>query len=100
MLNLNYSNGLIPVVVQDAQTRDVLMVAYANEEAINLTRKTGYAHYFSRSRRKIWKRERKAVIFNVSAKSSLIVTKIASSTLWNRLVLHATWGTGLASSGR
>lgn len=56
MLNLNYSNGLIPVVVQDAQTRDVLMVAYANEEAINLTRKTGYAHYFSRSRRKIWKK--------------------------------------------
>jgi len=56
MLSLNYSNGLIPVVVQDAQSRDVLMVAYANEEAINLTRKTGYAHYFSRSRKKIWKK--------------------------------------------
>jgi len=56
MLNLNYTNGLIPVVVQDAQSRDVLMVAYANEEAIDLTRRTGYAHYFSRSRKKIWKK--------------------------------------------
>jgi len=56
MLQLNYSDGLIPVIVQDARTRDVLMLAYANEEAISLTRKTGYAHYFSRSRKKIWKK--------------------------------------------
>jgi len=59
MLSLNYSNGLIPVVVQDAQSRDVLMVAYANEEAIDLTMKTGYAHYFSRSRKKYGKRRGK-----------------------------------------
>ena len=56
MLKLNYSNGLIPVVVQDSKTRDVLMVAYANQDAIDLTRKTGFAHYFSRSRRKLWKK--------------------------------------------
>lgn len=56
MIQLNYSNGLLPVVVQDARTRDVLMLAYANREAIDLTRETGFAHYFSRSRKKIWKK--------------------------------------------
>ncbi|MCQ8893662.1 MAG: phosphoribosyl-AMP cyclohydrolase [Methanolinea sp.] len=56
MLALNYSNGLIPVVVQDTRTREVLMVAYANDEALSLTRATGFAHYFSRSRKKIWKK--------------------------------------------
>ena len=56
MIQLNYSDGLIPVVVQDAATRKILMVAYANEEAVGLTRSTGFAHYFSRSRKKIWKK--------------------------------------------
>ena len=56
MIPLNYSDGLIPVVVQDASTRAVLMVAYANEQAIGLTCSTGFAHYYSRSRRKIWKK--------------------------------------------
>ena len=56
MLPLKYSDGLIPVVVQDAKSRNVLMVAYANEEALRLTRTTGFAHYYSRSRKKIWKK--------------------------------------------
>ncbi len=56
MIQLTYSNGLIPVVVQDTATRAVLMVAYANEEAVGLTSSTGFAHYFSRSRKKIWKK--------------------------------------------
>lgn len=56
MLSLNYKDGLVPVVVQDARNRDVLMVAYANEQAVELTRSTGFAHYFSRSRRKMWKK--------------------------------------------
>ena len=56
MLALNYINGLIPVVVQEEKTKEVLMVAYANADAVNLTRVTGYAHFFSRSRKKIWKK--------------------------------------------
>ena len=56
MPGLNYSNGLIPVIVQDAGTRAVLMMAFANEEAVRLTRESGFAHYYSRSRRKIWKK--------------------------------------------
>jgi phosphoribosyl-AMP cyclohydrolase len=46
--------GLVPVVVQDEKTRDVVMVAYMNKEAFDLTLATGKAHYFSRSRNKLW----------------------------------------------
>ncbi|HVP95020.1 MAG TPA: phosphoribosyl-AMP cyclohydrolase [Methanoregulaceae archaeon] len=55
-MELRYQDGLIPVVVQDYTTRDVLMVAYANSDAVELTLATGFAHYFSRSRKKIWKK--------------------------------------------
>ena len=55
-LTLKYENGLIPVIVQDAKDRDVLMMAYANDEAVRLTKETGFAHYYSRSRRKLWKK--------------------------------------------
>ncbi len=48
------SRGLIPVVVQDQRTRDVVMVAYMNAEALELTRTTGRAHYYSRSRNTLW----------------------------------------------
>ncbi|MDO5846183.1 MAG: phosphoribosyl-AMP cyclohydrolase [Methanocorpusculum sp.] len=55
--SLTYNrDGLIPVIVQDADTKDVLMFAYANEEAVMLTLRTGFAHYFSRSRQKLWKK--------------------------------------------
>ena len=47
---------LLPVIVQDAGDGAVLMLAYMNEEALNLTLRTGYAHYFSRSKGRIWKK--------------------------------------------
>jgi phosphoribosyl-AMP cyclohydrolase len=50
------SNGLITAVAQDAQTGQVLMVAYMNKEALDLTLATGNAVYYSRSRRKLWKK--------------------------------------------
>jgi phosphoribosyl-AMP cyclohydrolase len=56
MINLKFTDGLIPVIVQDASSREVLMMAYANDEAIRLTRETGLAHYYSRSRKKLWKK--------------------------------------------
>lgn len=46
--------GLIPVVTQDFKTKEVLMVAYMNEEAFDKTIETGKVHYFSRSRSKLW----------------------------------------------
>jgi len=49
-------NPLIPAIAQDAENNEVLMLAYMNEEAYNLTLSTGYAHYFSRSRQRLWKK--------------------------------------------
>ena len=48
--------GLIPVVTQDANTGEVLMLAYANGEAVEKTRETGDAHYYSRSRGELWRK--------------------------------------------
>ena len=50
------SDGLIEAIAQDAKTGQVLMVAYMNREALDLTIQTGYATYFSRSRQKLWKK--------------------------------------------
>ena len=49
-------NGLITVVAQDSQTGQILMVAYMNRQALEMTIQTGYATYFSRSRQKLWKK--------------------------------------------
>lgn len=48
--------GLIPAIAQDAATGRVLMMAWMNEEAIEQTLATGFAHYYSRSRQKQWKK--------------------------------------------
>lgn len=48
------SGGLTPVVVQDAATGEVLMLAYANEEALERTRTSGQAWFWSRSRQELW----------------------------------------------
>ena len=56
MLDLKFIDGLVPVIVQDTETREVLMMAYANDEAVRLTQQTGFAHYYSRSRKKLWKK--------------------------------------------
>ena len=48
------SDGLVPTVVQDFQTGEVLMVAYMNEESLNATIRTGKMTYFSRSRQSLW----------------------------------------------
>ena len=48
------AKGLVPVVVQDEKSRDVVMVAYMNEESLRLTLSTGQAWFWSRSRRELW----------------------------------------------
>ena len=53
-LDWNKGKGLIPVVVQDTKSKAILMLAYANKEALEKTLTTGYAHYWSRSRNKLW----------------------------------------------
>lgn len=48
------SDGLVPAVAQDYETKEVLMLAYMNREAFDLTVKTGKATYYSRSRKSLW----------------------------------------------
>jgi phosphoribosyl-AMP cyclohydrolase len=50
------ANGLITGVVVDAASKDVLMLAHLNAEALALTQSTGFAHFWSRSRGKLWKK--------------------------------------------
>ncbi len=50
------AGGLVPAVCQDATTGEVLMVAWMDAEAWRLTRETGFAHFYSRSRGRIWKK--------------------------------------------
>ena len=47
-------DGLIPAVIQDADSAEVLMVGFMNEEALALTKRTGYATFFSRTRHTLW----------------------------------------------
>ena len=54
MLDFKKSDGLVPAIVQDDETGEVLMLAYMNEEAWNKTLASGKAHYWSRSRQKLW----------------------------------------------
>jgi phosphoribosyl-AMP cyclohydrolase len=50
------ADGLVPVVAQDADSGEVLMLAYADREAVAATRDTGLAHYHSRSRDELWQK--------------------------------------------
>jgi phosphoribosyl-AMP cyclohydrolase len=56
MVKLDFSKtgGLVPAIVQDFETGDILMLAYMNMEAFNATLSTGKATYYSRSRKTLW----------------------------------------------
>lgn len=58
MVKLDFAkgDGLVPAIAQDWQTGEVLMLAYINEEAWNETLKTGNATYWTRSRKKLWRK--------------------------------------------
>ena len=49
-------NGLIPALTQDYLTNEVLMLAFMNKEALELSLQSGYAHYFSRTKNRLWKK--------------------------------------------
>ncbi len=55
-LDFNKLDGLVPVIAQDHETRDVLMLAFMNKTAWEMTQETGIVHYWSRSRNKLWKK--------------------------------------------
>lgn len=55
-MNLDFEkgNGLIPVIIQDTRTQQVIMLGYMNEEALELTQNDGRVHFFSRTKNRIW----------------------------------------------
>lgn len=55
-MNLDFEkgNGLVPVIIQDDRTQQVLMLGYMNKEALELTHKDGRVHFFSRTKNRIW----------------------------------------------
>ncbi len=55
-LDFSKLDGLVPAIVQHAQTGRVLMLAFMNEEAFRATAETGYATFYSRSRQQLWKK--------------------------------------------
>jgi phosphoribosyl-ATP pyrophosphohydrolase/phosphoribosyl-AMP cyclohydrolase len=55
-IDFEKGDGIIPVITQEHETNEVLMLAYMNKEALELTLSTNYAHYFSRSKQRIWKK--------------------------------------------
>ena len=55
-IDFDKSGGLVPVIVQEYLTNEVLMLGYMDHEALSLTLKTNIAHYFSRSKNRIWKK--------------------------------------------
>jgi phosphoribosyl-AMP cyclohydrolase len=59
MVQLNFSksaDGLLPAIVQEAETGRILMLAYINQQAFTETLATGFAHYWSRSRQALWQK--------------------------------------------
>ena len=54
MINFEKGNGLVPVIIQDETTLQVLMLGFMNEEALKLTEETGKVHFFSRTKERIW----------------------------------------------
>lgn len=73
-------NGLVPAVAQDAESKDVLMLAYVSPEALEKTLETGRAHYYSRSRDELW--EKGATSGNTQAVSEVRVDCDADTLLY------------------
>ena len=53
-IDFKKSGGLVPVIVQDSSSLEVLTLAYTNQESLELTKKTGNSWFWSRSRNKLW----------------------------------------------
>lgn len=55
-LDFKKGNGLVPVIIQDITSLDVLTLAYVDKEALRMTLATGFAHYFRRSKKRVMKK--------------------------------------------
>lgn len=82
-------NGLLPVIAQDFESGEVLMLGYMNAEALEATFETGYAHYYSRSKKKLYKfgeeagNTQKLVTAHLDADKDTLLIKVAQKGLAN-----------------
>jgi phosphoribosyl-AMP cyclohydrolase len=83
-------DGLLPAVVTDASSGEVLMLAWMNAEALELTIKTGYAHFWTRSRRRFWKKGEES---GNTLRICEIRTDCDQDAIWLRVVVE---GAGVA----
>jgi hypothetical protein len=88
--------GLVPVVAQDASTSEVLMLAYASREAVEKTLSSGEAHYYSRSRKEIWRKGETSGNTRRSSKYASTATATRCSTGSSRRDPRATPARGAA----
>jgi len=93
-------DGLVPAVAQDADSGKVLMLAYVSPEALERTRETGRAHYYSRSREELWEKGRRAATSRTSRRSGSTATPTPSSIWSTRRVARATPATDPAFTER
>ena len=88
---MDYSklDGLIPAVIQDAESAEVLMVGFMNDEALAKTRRTGYATFFSRTRAKLWTKgetsgnKLEVVDILVDCDDDTVLVKVKRLGTWN-----------------
>lgn len=79
-IDFNKMNGLVPAIIQDAQTDKVLMLGFMNEEAYNKTVETGKVTFWSRSRNTLWTKEKLRATSSMWLRFSTTVTKIHCSS--------------------
>jgi len=99
MIKPDFKGGLLPVIVQDARTLEVLMFAHMDEEALRLTLETGLAHYFSRSRQKLWKKGEESGHFQHVKEARIDCDEDCLLLLVEQDTAHAIQVTGRASTG-
>lgn len=91
--NLKFDDaGLIPAIVQDAMTKEVLTLAYMNRESLKKSIETKETWFFSRSRQELWHKGERAETRRRLRRLNLIVIKMLSSFLLNRKDRHAITG--------
>ncbi len=84
-LNFDKLNGLIPAIIQDAVTNRVLMLGFMNRESLEITRKTGFATFYSRSRRQLWTKGETSGNY---LKVTEIITDCDGDTLLVKVIPH------------
>lgn len=75
-LDFDKMNGLVPAIIQDNETRKVLMLGFMNKEAYDKTVETGKVTFFSRTKNRLWTKEKKAATSFMWYLSKRIVTTI------------------------